>query len=220
MTVQDGRTGFTRTVVSKREGGLAGWQRVCTVLALWATTAITLSAQTFSLLHTFDYTDGAYPQAGLVQANNGNLYGTTDNGGAGGACFNGCGTVFKITPGGTLTTLYSFCSQSGCPDGDVPIAGLVQASNGNLYGATAGGGVDGLGTVFEMTPSGTLTTLYSFCPQGDCADGDDPLAGLVQANNGNFYGTTGFGGVSGACVSGCGTVFKITPSGKLTTLHS
>jgi uncharacterized protein (TIGR03437 family) len=136
---------------------------------------------------------------------------------------NGGGTIFKITPGGALTTLYSFCVQSGCTDGYLPESGLVQATNGNFYGTTANGGANtscngGCGTVFNMTPSGTLTTLYSFCAQGGCADGENPNGGLVQAANGDFYGTTLDGG--GNCAPACGgTIFKITPSGALTTLH-
>jgi uncharacterized repeat protein (TIGR03803 family) len=162
--------------------------------------------------------DGDQPNAGLVQATNGYLYGTTEFGGAG-PYGSGGGTVFKITPSGTLTTLYSFCLQSGCPDGELPLSGLVQGTNGYLYGTTAAGGANGnLGTVFKITPSGTLTTVYSFCSQSGCADGDDPVAGLVQATDGNFYGTTDYGG-AGKYGSG-GTVFKITPSGKLTTLYS
>jgi uncharacterized repeat protein (TIGR03803 family) len=162
-------------------------------------------------------TDGDAPYAGLVQATDGNFYGTTVYGGANG----GYGTVFKITPGGTLTTLYSFCSQSGCTDGAFPEAGLVQAANGDLYGTAEYGGAKAnanSGTVFKITPSGTLTTLYSFCSQGAypyCTDGRNPYAGLVQAANGDFYGTTLVGGTNRG-----GTVFRITPGGTLTTLYS
>jgi len=169
------------------------------------------SSGTLTTLHSFDSTDGANPFAGLVQATDGNLYGTTEGGGANS---NG-GTVFKITPSGKLATLYSFCSQSGCTDGISPIAGLVQATDGNLYGTTEGGGASGGGTVFKITPSGKLTTVYNFCSQSGCTDGDTPTAGLVQATDGNFYGTTFAGGASNG-----GTVFKITPSGKLTTLYN
>jgi uncharacterized repeat protein (TIGR03803 family) len=230
-----------------------------------------ISAQTFTTLFSFDYTDGGYPaSAGLVQAANGDGYGTTSSGGASGdgtvfkitptgmlttiynfcsqsACADGTaptgglvqatnldfygttsiggagddggiggGTVFKITPSGTLTTLYSFCSQSNCTDGAEPMAGLVQGTNGDFYGTTSNGGAYDNGTVFKITPSGTLTTLYSFCAQSECTDGAEPLAGLVQATNGDFYGTTKNYGANG----GGGTVFKITPSGTLTTLHS
>jgi uncharacterized repeat protein (TIGR03803 family) len=167
-------------------------------------------------------TEGRRPSAGLIQATDGNLYGTTSDGGGGNGCgASGCGTVFKITPGGMLTTVYSFCSQSGCPDGNSPLAGLVQATDGNFYGTTSGGHVVP-GTVFKITPSGTLTTLYSFCSQSGCSDGFEPHAGLIQATDGNFYGTTNSGGANpnGCGGSGCGTVFKITPSGTLTTLYS
>src|SRR5271163_2398480 len=146
--------------------------------------ALSLSAQTFTTLHSFDNTDGAFILAGLIQATDGNFYGTAYEGGANCAP-DGCGTIFKITPGGTLTTLHSFCSQSNCTDGEYPEAGLIQATNGNFYGTTyAGGGANSRGTVFKITSSGTLTTLYSFCPQSGCPDGSDPQAGLAQATNG------------------------------------
>ena len=188
--------------------------RACAVLALCATTAIALPAQTLTTLYSFcsqgGCTDGDYPRAGLVQTTNGDLYGTTA---AGGANRLG-GTVFKITPGGTLTTLYSFCSQTNCTDGSNSFAGLVQAANGDLYGTTGDGGANGYGAVFKITPSGTLTTLYSFCSQTNCTDGAGPEAGLVQAANGDLYGTTYSGGNNYN-----GTVFKITPTGTLTTLY-
>jgi uncharacterized repeat protein (TIGR03803 family) len=200
----------TVNVLSKLNWGT----RACAVLALCATTAIALPAQTLTTLYSFcsqsGCPDGYSPYAGLVQATNGDLYGTTYFGGTG----NG-GTIFKIAPGGTLTTVHSFCSQSGCPDGDAP-AGLVQAANGDFYGTTSGDRTSGnYGTVFKITPSGTLTTLYSFCSQSGCTDGSTPVAGLVQAANGDLYGTAGLGGASNY-----GTVFKITPSGTLTTLYS
>jgi uncharacterized repeat protein (TIGR03803 family) len=164
-------------------------------------------------------TDGAGPPAALVRATDGNFYGPTTGGGA-----MGWGTVFKLTPVGTLNTIYSFCSQSGCTDGKEPQHALIQASDGNFYDTTSRGGpnVDH-GTVFKMTPGGALTTLYSFCPQSGCTDGEDPFTGLVQGLDGNFYGTTAFGGAnnSPSCGNlGCGTVFKMTPTGKLTTLYS
>ncbi len=123
-----------------------------------------------------------------------------------------CAVTVIASPAQTLTTLYSFCSQRSCADGRAPYAGVIQASDGNFYGTTAGGGVHGdFGTVFKITPSGTLTTLYSFAgPYGG-----SPPAALVQATDGNFYGTTQLGGPDGI-----GTVFKITPSGTLTTLYS
>jgi uncharacterized repeat protein (TIGR03803 family) len=159
-------------------------------------------------------TDGFGPYAGLVQATDGNFYGTTYFGGNG-TGGGGGGTVFKITPIGALTTLYNFCSQPNCADGAAPYAGLVQGRDGNFYGTTSAGGAAGSGTVFKMTPAGTLAVLYSFCTAPRCADGSEPQAGLVQASDGNFYGTTLVGGAY--C---CGTVFKITPSGTLTMLLS
>ncbi len=171
-------------------------------------------------------TDGEKPTTTLVQASNGNFYGTTTYGGK-----NGDGTVFKMTAGGVLTTLYSFCSQANCADGGTPWSGLLQGADGNFYGTTTSGGgtsnacdSDGLGagcgTAFKITPSGVLTTVYTFCSQTNCTDGGFPVAGLIQATNGLFYGTTGLGGANNACTQGCGTVFKLTSSGTLTTLHS
>jgi uncharacterized repeat protein (TIGR03803 family) len=132
--------------------GKLNWAiRTYPILVLCAT-AIALPAQTFSTLHTFDGTDGAHPIAGLVQATNGGLYGTTQEGGV-----NNWGAIFRITPGGKLMTLYSFCSESDCRDGAYPYAGLVQAINGNFYGTTSGGGTNscapssGCGTVFKIT---------------------------------------------------------------------
>jgi uncharacterized repeat protein (TIGR03803 family) len=162
---------------------------------------------TLTLLHSFNGADGDNPNAGLVQATDGSLYGTTLGGGGA----NDSGTVFKITPGGTLTMLYSFCSQNNCTDGAYPAADLLQATDGRFYGTTAQGGINGLGTVFKITAAGKLTTLHSF----NGVDGDFPATALVQATDGNFYGTTGGGGATSY-----GTVFKITPGGTLTTLYS
>jgi uncharacterized repeat protein (TIGR03803 family) len=150
-----------------------------------------LPAQTFTVLHSFDGTDGEQPNAGLVQATDGNLYGTTESAGA-----NGYGTVFKISPSGTFTTLYSFCSQSSCTDGMNP-GPVIQGSDGNFYGTTRQGGTGncllggtkyGCGTIFKITPGGALTTLINF---GQVApDITNPDSLLLQAPDGNFYGTT------------------------------
>jgi uncharacterized repeat protein (TIGR03803 family) len=158
---------------------------------------------------------GSRPSVPAFPGSDGDLYGTT----AGGGVYDG-GTVFKITPGGTLTTLYNFCPQGyPCTDGISPQASLVQGRDGNFYGTTQGGGTSVYyGTVFKITPQGTLTTLHSFA--GYPTDGAGPTAGLVQGTDGNFYGTTFSGGASGTCVRGCGTVFKISSRGTLTTLHS
>jgi uncharacterized repeat protein (TIGR03803 family) len=171
-------------------------------------------------LHSFCATSacpgGGEPLAGLIQAGSGVFYGTTSVGGANeSACgAEGCGVIFKLT-GDTVTRLYSFCAQSGCTDGATPEAPLVHAPNGEFYGTTKAGGASNEGTVFEMTPSGALTTIYSFCSQTGCSDGQTPLGGLILASDGNFYGTTESGGSEGY-----GTIFQITPSGALTTLLS
>jgi uncharacterized repeat protein (TIGR03803 family) len=174
------------------------------------TPGITPLATTFTSLFSFDGTDGEAPRAALVRGADGNFYGTTVEGGAAGD-----GTVFKITPSGTLTTLHSFDGTDGTEPN-----GLIQATNGNFYGTTVFGGANGKGTVFELTPSGTLTTLASF----NGTDGQSPEAALIQATDGNFYGTTSRGGANKLCpprrTLTCGTVFKITPSGTLTTLAS
>jgi uncharacterized repeat protein (TIGR03803 family) len=188
--------------------------REITWVALFlAATAAASPAQTFNSLFSFDGTNGEYPFAALVQATNGYLYGTTNTGGTG----YGFGTVFQMTPSGTLTTLYTFCANSfTCSDGQTPSNGaLVQATNGDLYGTTTSGGVNSYGTVFSITPSGTLTTLWSFCSLSNCPDGNSPTAGLVQATNGDLYGTTPYGGAANA-----GVLFKITPGGALTTLYN
>jgi uncharacterized repeat protein (TIGR03803 family) len=164
-----------------------------------------------------DCSDGEQPAAGLVQAANGNLYGTTIYGGnltCDPPYDFGCGTVFSITPGGEVKTLYSFCSLSNCADGEYP-AGLVQAANGTFYGTTFQGGANGSGTVFKLNAADKLTTLHNFCSQTECTDGEFPVARMVQATDGNFYGTTSLGGDNYY-----GTVFEITAAGKLTTLHS
>jgi uncharacterized repeat protein (TIGR03803 family) len=183
----------------------------CGVFLLWATAAVALPAQTFTTLYSFNGTDGEYP-AGLVQGTDGSFFGTTQYGGANNECTYGCGTVFKITPRGTLTMLLSFDGT----DGELPSAALVLATNGDFYGSTFYGGSPGSGTVYKITPIGTLTTLSSF----DGTDGVGPGGTLVLGTDGNLYGTTAYGGsVDCGLDGGCGTVFRITPNGTLTTLH-
>src|SRR5579871_2812602 len=164
-------------------------------------------AQTLTTLFSFDGANGANPNGGLVQALNGDLYGTTFDGGA-----HASGTVARMSRG-KLTNVYSFCSLANCADGLEPNAPLVQTAHGYLYGTTYTGGAYSRGTVFKISPKGALTTLYSFCSaqQTNCLDGYNPGAGLVQASNGYFYGTTDFGGTTSQ-----GTIFQITPTGTLT----
>jgi uncharacterized repeat protein (TIGR03803 family) len=173
---------------------------------------------TITSLHSFcsdtNCTDGSFPHAGLVRGADGNYYGTTV---FGGGCTQegGCGTVFKITPQGTFTQLYNFCLQTNCPDGFWPVGSLILASDGNFYGTTQGGGTHRYGTVYKITPAGSFSTVYNFCSLENCADGSQPQAALIQAADGNLYGTTSLGGRLGV-----GTVFRITLSGGLTTLYS
>jgi uncharacterized repeat protein (TIGR03803 family) len=171
---------------------------------------------TLTTLHSFGGPDGASPFGGLVQGIDGNFYGTTFYGGTDDTCAAGCGTVFKITREGSLTTLHSF----SLIDGENPSAGLVQSTDGTLYGTTFQGGINGGGAVFKITPKGTLSTLYNFCLQNDCAGGYYPSAALVQGTDGNFYGTTEYGGASKTCADGCGAIFKINAAGSLSTLHN
>jgi uncharacterized repeat protein (TIGR03803 family) len=174
-----------------------------------------------TLTTLYNFNSHGFPGTALVQGTDGNFYGATSDGGA-----NSDGTIFKVSPKGKLTTLHTFDFK----DGKFPYDALIQAADGNFYGTTYTGGANdpqscegiGCGTVFRITPSGKLTTIYNFCAQTNCADGQWPSGSLVQATDGNFYGTTEAGGAHGTnCPFGiCGTVFKITPKGKLTTLHS
>ena len=175
------------------------------------------SAGIFTTLHTFNVLDGNGPWGGLVLGGDGNFYGTTTSGGeyvVGTATGIGAGTVFKIAPDGTFTNLYVFNSSQYVANGGAgadPIGTLAVGTDGNFYGTTAIGGASFAGTVFKITPGGTLTTLHSF----NGKDGADPWGTLVLGDDGNFYGTTTAGGAFGQ-----GTIFQITPTGTLTTLHS
>lgn len=189
----------------------------------------------YTVLYSFTGApDGAYPAAGLVLDSAGNLYGTTQGGGAANH-----GTVFKLDASNTETVLYSF---TGAPDGDTPKAGLTLDAAGNLYGTTYSGGLldcfepaGGLppsnkpiycGVVFKVDTTGTETVLHSFT---GIPDGALPLASLVMDAAGDLYGTTLEGGSSGffgceilnpAQPTGCGSIFKVDPSGTLSVLYS
>ena len=217
---------------------------VVACLCLLGTYGKIATAQTLTTLYQFGAlpTDGTSPQAGLVQGSDGYFYGTTEGGGTNLAVFkancsgtitrtNGLGTVFRISSVGTLTTLYEFRGS----DGAGPDAGLVQGSDGYFYGTTSLGGTNfgavvikmgntnSPGTVFRISSAGTLTTLYEFGGR----DGSVPEAGLVQGSDGNFYGTTFWGGTNlaafnmgcGPVTNGLGTVFRISSAGTLTTLY-
>jgi uncharacterized repeat protein (TIGR03803 family) len=167
--------------------------------------------------------DGALPVSGLVFDEKGTLYGTAYGGGNNNSsnCVFGCGVVFELTPERKYAVLYTFCAETDCTDGETPDAGLVVDQKGNLYGTTIGGGANGQGVVFRLTPEGKETVLYSFCAQTNCTDGGEPSAGLTFDQEGNLYGTTYYGGNSSECeYGGCGVVFKLTPEGKETVLYS
>jgi uncharacterized repeat protein (TIGR03803 family) len=191
------------------------------IIILLAILAVPSRGQTVTALVTFNSENGSAPLSSLVQGTDGNLYGTTETGGNT-SCNPpyGCGTIFRVTPEGTLTTLHKFCAQLNCADGATPFTGLVLGTDGNFYGGTAGGGAHACkgnvscgGTIFKLTSQGKLTILYSFCAQENCTDGETPSA-LIEASDGDFYGTGGGGAY------GLGTVFKVTPQGKLTVLYS
>ena len=195
----------------------------------FGTVFMVTASGTLTTLVSFANTNGAYPESGLVQGSDGNFYGTTVSGGTNG----GYGTVFIMTTNGMLTTLYTFgaaTSLLGNPlDGANPFGGLIQGSDGNFYGTTESGGananpqyyinswMNGYGTVFMIKTNGAFTTLYSFGSitnsTGVPLDGGNPFSSLVQASDGNFYGTAYDGG---SC--SYGTLFKVTTSGTFTSL--
>ncbi len=151
-------------------------------------------------LHNFNDPDGKNPFAGLLQASDGNFYGTTYAGGS-----SSQGNIYRLTPGGVLTVLHSFNGSDGLKPN-----GLIQANDGNFYGTTKEGGTNGKGTIFRLATNGTFVSLYSFSGP----DGEGPRAGLTQANDGNLYGTAYTGGAYGK-----GTLFRMTLGGTLTTIH-
>jgi uncharacterized repeat protein (TIGR03803 family) len=200
---------FRKTVYIKRA-------RLFLLTVIFATSGFITSAQTLGL---FNFTNGAEPVAALMLGNDGNFYGTTQQGGITNSTYTyGMGTVFQMTTNGTLTTLVSFNSTNGA----TPYAALTLGNDGNFYGTTFWGGITnstysrGMGTVFKMTTNGTLTTLVSF----NGTNGGFPEAALTLGSDGNFYGTTYEGGTNDVSDGGMGTVFKMTTNGTLTTLLS
>jgi uncharacterized repeat protein (TIGR03803 family) len=193
------------------------------VLAMAAVITQSARAQTFTLLQTFNYTNGAESyDNNFLQDAAGNLYGATVYG-ALGECFFGCGVVFRLDATGKETILYRF---TGKKDGGMPHGLMVRDNAGKIYGTTIAGGASGggcggygCGTVFKLDSKGKETVLYSF--KGG-KDGEGPFGGVVQDPAGNLYGTAANGGAFGGVCSGggCGTVFKLDTSGKLTVLHT
>jgi uncharacterized repeat protein (TIGR03803 family) len=191
------------------------------------------SAQTYKVLYNFASGGGSLGNGGpLIQGLDGNIWG----GGTGEGTYGDGGSIFKMTPAGKYTPVYTFCSLANCADGQGP-GGLILGRDGNYYGITTEGGanssidcngesVSTCGSVFRLTAAGVLTTLYSFCAQPSCTDGSHPQGNLLIGSDGEIYGITAYGGTGSACVNdgtqptGCGTVFKITLQGKLTTIYS
>jgi len=181
------------------EGGLYGWGTIFTI----DPTGMLTTLHSFCAVRSNQgyCADGAYPTQ-LIQASDGNIYGTTWYGGTE-DCYNtnaGCGTIFRITLTGVFSSVYDFCAtktdQGYCADGSLP-GGLIQATDGNLYGVTGEGGTGQGGTIFKVTPKGVLTTLYNFCSQANCSDGAVPFYALLQSTDGSFYGTTQYGNING-----------------------
>ena len=178
-------------------------------LALVAGAGRLSGAVTTTTLHSFDGDDGQQPIAALVDGGDGYLYGTTQNGGLGAT--NPAGTVFRITPGGSLTSLYTFDFQV---TGDEPFAGVLRLGDGTLFGTTRGSGSFN-GSVFRLGSTGDFTNLHTFTGYFVGADGGHPEAALVPGGDGNLYGTTTDGGTTNV-----GTLYRIDAVGNYTLVHS
>ena len=167
---------------------------------------------TLTTLDTFDGTNGfEIPYAGvsLLQLPTGNFLGVTPYGTQ---STNGCGSIFEMTPKGVLTTEYGFSNTSTFGCGQI---GLVEGPDANFYGTATGGGTANDGVVFELSQSGTVTVLHSFCDESNCADGSNPTVGLLLGTDGNLYGTTLYGGAHGE-----GVIYQITPDGAYQVLYN
>jgi uncharacterized repeat protein (TIGR03803 family) len=188
----------------------------CAAILLCFATVIAANAQTLTTLTSLKLGFGDF--SSLVQGIDGNFYGTSTLGGVNNiyCSGSGCGTVFKVTPSGTLTLLAAFCGVAQCPHGYFPSSVMV-GGDGNFYGTTYGGGPNssttncqhGCGTIFRLTPNGQLTTLYDFCSQANCADGYKPnslMQGFIGGVYGDFFGATST------------TIFRLTPEGQFMTL--
>jgi uncharacterized repeat protein (TIGR03803 family) len=179
-----------------------------------------------TVLHSFcsltNCADGSAPSGGVIRDSAGNLYGTTLYGGAssnGRTTTSGGGVLYKLAPSGQETVLYNFCSLANCTDGSLPSGRLLMDSEGNLYGTTIDGGLNGgisagNGVVYKVTPSGKETVLCSF-GSPNCADGANPNGGVINDSAGNLYGTASKGGAQGK-----GVAYKLAPSGQETVLYN
>ena len=181
------------------------------LLVVTSSLAMHAGAQTPTILAVFDGTNGKWPDAPLIQSTDGNFYGTTMSGSPYGG-----GNVFSMTPAGALTSLYDFCMQPGCSDGYYPGSGVILGSDGNFYGTTPGGGNSySQGTIFKLTQSGKLTTLYAFCSLSGCSDGTAVVTGLTEANQ-----TSDRPDPPRFALTAKVLLFEITPAGKYRVLYS
>jgi uncharacterized repeat protein (TIGR03803 family)/VCBS repeat-containing protein len=200
MNSDCGSTSSVTTVRTTSRMSRGFWAaQLAIVLAVFTLPSVATAQAVYEVVARFPFPSASY---GLLQAADGNFYGTINVGGA-----SGYGTVFKLDSAGTVTTLHTF----SWSDGAGPSERLIQAPDGSFFGTTLEGGASGYGTVFKLDPAGLLTTLHSFSG----ADGAYPACRLIQMSDGSFYGTTVQGGASGY-----GTVFKLDSAGVLTTLHS
>jgi uncharacterized repeat protein (TIGR03803 family) len=181
------------------------WKMLRLAALLTFAAAIPTPAQVFTTIASFTSMNGA--NVSLVQGTDGNFYGTQPT---------YPGSVFRVAPTGDITELYEFDTS-----GYSPLAGLVLATDGGFYGTTSNSAAHG-SAIFSIASDGAFTTLYDFCPTKYpfCPNGVSPVAALLQADSGPIYGTTELGGdLTCNGPYGCGTVFKITLGGSLTTLH-
>jgi uncharacterized repeat protein (TIGR03803 family) len=198
-------------LVQGEDGNLLGEGTGINVFAAGAILRINLNGQLTPLYHfcsQSNCSDGEFPE-GLFQASDGKIYGTTQLGGAGN------GVLYRLSTGNKEIVVHRFCSQPDCTDGANPSSAPVPSLKGGLLGTTAAGGANGQGTLFEVSPTGDLTTLFSFCAQSDCTDGADPVTPPIQTANGIIFGTTTYGGKYSA-----GTVYALTTREHLVTIHS
>lgn len=207
----DGEAPFANLIVD-REGNLYGTTAYGGTSNYGVVFEIDTSKSETALYSFGAYPDGEYPFAGLVMDANGNIYGTTQEGGTETSCWGGCGTVFRLSPIGEETVLFSFA-----PPAESPTASLTLDTAGNLYGITTGGNSCCLGTLFALSKAGVVTTLYTFTGG---TDGEGPKGGILRDGKGRFYGMTISGGdIDCGYGYGCGEVYELSPKGKKTDLH-
>lgn len=184
---------------------------VIAVLACTFGLAVRSQAQTLNYFADLNASTGWEPYSSVTQATDGNFFGTATNG-----IYGGGGNIFRMTPKGEITSVYKFCSQPDCSDGAFPTSAPILGTDGNLYGVTyAGGAGYASGVFYRLTLNGEYKVLYTFCPNFPCHGAESPN-GITLGSDGNFYGTSVYGGDE----NGSGTIFKLTPSGTYTQLHT